>query len=96
MAEDNAEDEEVSDRKGRIIIIAGPTGVGKTRLPLALAKCLGGEIISADCVPISSSFASTTNIAPPHRTLSVLTSVTGRGCGFGVNYLRFRSFLFSI
>jgi hypothetical protein len=57
MAEESAEDEEVKDRKGRVIIIAGPTGVGKTRLALALAKRLGGEIISADsvqvCVPIS-------------------------------------------
>lgn len=56
MAEDNAEDEEVKDRKGRVIIIAGPTGVGKTRLALALAKCLGGEIISADSVQVCANF----------------------------------------
>lgn len=52
MAEESAEDEEVKDRKGRVIIIAGPTGVGKTRLALALAKRLGGEIISADSVQV--------------------------------------------
>ena len=56
MAEDNAEDEEVRDRKGRVIIIAGPTGVGKTRLALALAKRLGGEIISADSVQVCANF----------------------------------------
>lgn len=45
-------DEDVKDRKGRVVIIAGPTGVGKTRLALALAARLGGEIISADSVQV--------------------------------------------
>lgn len=52
MAAENAGDGEVEDRKSRVIIIAGPTGVGKTRLALALAKRLGGEIISADSVQV--------------------------------------------
>lgn len=39
--------------KARVIVIAGPTAVGKTRVALALAKQLGGEIISADSVQVS-------------------------------------------
>ena len=34
--------------KKRVIIIAGPTGCGKTDFSLMLAKEVGGEIISAD------------------------------------------------
>lgn len=36
----------------KIIIIAGPTGVGKTASSIALAKALNGEIISADSMQI--------------------------------------------
>lgn len=36
----------------RIIIITGPTAVGKTALGLALAQRLGGEVISADSVQV--------------------------------------------
>ncbi len=39
--------------KGRVVVIAGPTAVGKTRVALALAKRLGGEIVSADSVQVS-------------------------------------------
>ena len=35
-----------------VIIIFGPTGVGKTKLSLELAKELNGEIISADSMQI--------------------------------------------
>jgi len=38
--------------KGRVVVIAGPTAVGKTRVALALAKRLGGEIVSADSVQV--------------------------------------------
>lgn len=31
-----------------VITIIGPTGVGKTRISIALAKAVGGEIVSAD------------------------------------------------
>ncbi len=39
-------------QKARVIVIAGPTAVGKTRVALALAKQLGGEIIGADSVQV--------------------------------------------
>ncbi|CAN2041609.1 tRNA dimethylallyltransferase [Candidatus Magnetomoraceae bacterium gMMP-15] len=38
--------------KPSVIIIAGPTGVGKTSVVLKLAKKLGGEIIGADAMQI--------------------------------------------
>ena len=34
--------------KNKLVIISGPTGVGKTKLSIELAKKIGGEIISAD------------------------------------------------
>jgi tRNA dimethylallyltransferase len=34
------------------IVIAGPTGTGKTELSLRLAECLGGEIVGADAFQI--------------------------------------------
>jgi len=38
--------------KRRVIVIAGPTGAGKTKLSLDIAKALHGEIISADSMQI--------------------------------------------
>ena len=38
--------------KKRVIVIAGPTGVGKTDLSIDIAKIIGGEIISADSMQI--------------------------------------------
>ena len=35
-----------------ILILTGPTAVGKTALSIELAKILGGEIISADSMQI--------------------------------------------
>lgn len=35
-------------KKKRVLIIAGPTAAGKTKLALSLASALGGEIVSAD------------------------------------------------
>jgi tRNA dimethylallyltransferase len=43
----------VARDKGRVVVIAGPTAVGKTRVALALAKRLGGEIVSADSVQVT-------------------------------------------
>ncbi|KAL6603359.1 hypothetical protein ACP70R_043720 [Stipagrostis hirtigluma subsp. patula] len=39
-------------KKNTVIVISGPTGAGKSRLALEVAKRLGGEIISADSVQI--------------------------------------------
>ncbi|XP_062097009.1 tRNA dimethylallyltransferase 9 [Humulus lupulus] len=38
--------------KEKVIVISGPTGAGKTRLALELAKRINGEIISADSVQV--------------------------------------------
>ena len=38
--------------KRKIIIIAGPTAVGKTALAISIAKKIDGEIISADSMQI--------------------------------------------
>ncbi len=38
--------------KKKLIILAGPTGVGKTELSIKLAKRIGGEIISADSMQV--------------------------------------------
>jgi tRNA dimethylallyltransferase len=40
------------DLKPRLIVIAGPTGVGKTETALQLAAAAGGEIISADAMQV--------------------------------------------
>lgn len=39
-------------RTRRVIVIAGPTGVGKTSISLLLAKILGGEIVNADSMNV--------------------------------------------
>lgn len=39
-------------KKKRILVIAGPTAVGKTKLSFSLASALGGEIISADSMQV--------------------------------------------
>lgn len=42
----------MTNKKGSLIVITGPTAVGKTELSVALAKKTGGEIISADSVQV--------------------------------------------
>ncbi len=38
--------------KKKVIVIAGPTGVGKTDISISIAEILGGEIISADSMQV--------------------------------------------
>ncbi len=38
--------------KNRVIVITGPTATGKTALSVALAKAIGGEVVSADSMQI--------------------------------------------
>lgn len=38
--------------KKRVIVITGPTATGKTALSVALAKAIGGEVVSADSMQI--------------------------------------------
>ena len=53
-------DEEHADRPSvpaalkprKVLVIAGPTAVGKTRLSLSVARALGGEVVSADSVQV--------------------------------------------
>jgi len=39
-------------KKKRVIVIAGPTGAGKTQLSLSLAQAIGGEVLSADSMQV--------------------------------------------
>ena len=39
-------------KKRPLIILTGPTAVGKTAASIGLAKAIGGEIISADSMPV--------------------------------------------
>lgn len=38
--------------KPKVLVLTGPTAVGKTKISLALAERLNGEIISADSVQV--------------------------------------------
>ena len=40
------------NEKPKVIVICGPTGIGKTTVGIRLAEKLGGEIISADSMQI--------------------------------------------
>lgn len=40
------------EKKKKLVVLAGPTAVGKTALSISLAKTIGGEIISADSMQV--------------------------------------------
>lgn len=42
----------MKEQKPKVIVICGPTASGKTALSIALAKAVGGEIVSADSMQI--------------------------------------------
>lgn len=48
---EQAENEKQTERK-KLIVLTGPTAVGKTALSIKLAKAVGGEIISADSIQV--------------------------------------------
>ncbi len=41
-----------AEKKKKIIVLAGPTAVGKSQISLVIAKAIGGEIISADSMQV--------------------------------------------
>jgi len=70
---------EIFTMKGRrVIVLAGPTGVGKTSLSLRLASMLDGEIVSADAIQVYRGMdIGTAKVAPldqahiPHHLIDV-------------------------
>ena len=42
----------IQNKKRPLVVLTGPTAVGKTKLSLALAKAIGGEILSADSMQV--------------------------------------------
>ncbi len=66
-------------KKGPLLVLTGPTAVGKTALSIALAKELGGEIISADSMQIykymdigSAKISKSEMEGVPHHLIDVL------------------------
>ncbi|EOY13195.1 Isopentenyltransferase 9 isoform 2 [Theobroma cacao] len=67
------------EKKEKVIVISGPTGAGKSRLALELAKRLNGEIISADSVQVyqgldvgSAKPSSSDRKEVPHHLIDIL------------------------
>ncbi|MBO5424732.1 MAG: tRNA (adenosine(37)-N6)-dimethylallyltransferase MiaA [Lachnospiraceae bacterium] len=67
------------EKKGNLIIITGPTAVGKTELSIKLAKEINGEIISADSIQVykhfdigSAKISSEEMEGIPHHLIDVL------------------------
>ena len=44
--------EHINTEKKPLLILTGPTAVGKTALSIQLAKAVGGEIVSADSMQV--------------------------------------------
>ncbi|HSO60075.1 MAG TPA: isopentenyl transferase family protein, partial [Desulfobacterales bacterium] len=49
---ETSESDPLPGSKPRVIVICGPTATGKTAAGIALARALGGEIISADSMQV--------------------------------------------
>lgn len=71
--------EEVLSALPPMVILTGPTAVGKTKLSIALAKAVDGEIISADSMQVyeymdigSAKITETEMQGVPHHLISVL------------------------
>ena len=73
--------------KEPLIILTGPTAVGKTHLSIALAKAVGGEIISADSMQIYRGLDVGTAKVTPEETQGVphhLVDIVGPEQSFSV------------
>lgn len=62
-----------------LIILSGPTAVGKTKLSIALAKAIGGEVVSADSMQVyrhmdigSAKITETEMQGIPHHMIDIL------------------------
>ena len=51
----------------KLIVICGPTATGKTKLGVALAQRLGGEVVSADSMQVYRDMAIGTARPTPER-----------------------------
>lgn len=58
-------------KKKKVIVIAGPTGVGKTEISLRIGKVSGGEIVSADSMQVYRGMDIGTAKASPDERLQV-------------------------
>ena len=56
------------EQEKKVILIAGPTASGKSKLAFRLAKNLNGEIINADSMQVYSEFSILTSRPNPHDT----------------------------
>lgn len=79
---------EKKKKKSTVIVISGPTGAGKSRLALEVAKRLGGEVISADSVQvyrgldIGSAKPSVAEMnVVPHHLIDILDTVDDYSAG---------------
>lgn len=54
-------------RKKKIIVLAGPTGVGKTHISLKIARAIGGEVVSADSMQVFRGMDIGTAKVSPHE-----------------------------
>ena len=68
-----------TEKKNNLIILTGPTAVGKTALSLKLANDVGGEIVSADSIQVYKHFdIGSAKIPPeemqgiPHHLIDIL------------------------
>ena len=57
------------DRAINLVVLAGPTGVGKTDLSIELAKRFNGEVVSADSMQVYRNLDIGTGKIMPHDCL---------------------------
>jgi len=74
--------------KDTVVVISGPTGAGKSRLALEVARRLGGEIISADSVQVyrgldvgSAKPSAAEMGAVPHHLIDILDTTDDYSAG---------------